>query len=71
MTIRTSTKPEPATRTYPSTIQWFVTGYAIAFPGLLILGGRAADLFGRRRMFMGACCCSPRRRSPVAWPVTR
>ena len=35
-----------------STVQWIVTGYAIAFGGLLILGGRAADLFGRRRMFM-------------------
>jgi EmrB/QacA subfamily drug resistance transporter len=32
-------------------VQWVVTGYAIAFGGLLILGGRAADLFGRRRMF--------------------
>jgi EmrB/QacA subfamily drug resistance transporter len=30
--------------------QWVVTGYAITFGGLLILGGRAADLFGRRRM---------------------
>jgi MFS family permease len=29
-----------------------VTGYAIAFGGLLILGGRAADLLGRRRMFI-------------------
>jgi len=34
-----------------SLAQWIVTGYAIAFGGLLILGGRAADLFGRRRMF--------------------
>jgi MFS family permease len=33
--------------------QWVVTGYAIAFGGLLILGGRAADLLGRRRMFIG------------------
>jgi EmrB/QacA subfamily drug resistance transporter len=33
-------------------IQWVITGYAIAFGGLLILGGRAADLFGRRRMFI-------------------
>jgi EmrB/QacA subfamily drug resistance transporter len=33
------------------TVQWVITGYAIAFGGLLILGGRAADLFGRRRMF--------------------
>ncbi|HEX4660289.1 MAG TPA: MFS transporter [Streptosporangiaceae bacterium] len=35
-----------------SAVQWIVTGYAIAFGGLLILGGRAADVFGRRRMFM-------------------
>jgi EmrB/QacA subfamily drug resistance transporter len=33
-------------------VQWVVTGYAIAFSGLLILGGRAADTFGRRRLFM-------------------
>jgi EmrB/QacA subfamily drug resistance transporter len=33
-------------------VQWVVTGYAIAFAGLLILGGRAADLLGRRRMFV-------------------
>ncbi len=35
-----------------ATAQWVITGYAIAFAGLLILGGRAADLFGRRRMFI-------------------
>jgi EmrB/QacA subfamily drug resistance transporter len=33
-------------------VQWVVTGYAITFGGLLILGGRAADMFGRRRMFI-------------------
>jgi EmrB/QacA subfamily drug resistance transporter len=33
-------------------VQWVITGYAIAFAGLLILGGRAADLLGRRRMFI-------------------
>jgi EmrB/QacA subfamily drug resistance transporter len=33
-------------------VQWVITAYAIAFGGLLILGGRAADLFGRRRMFI-------------------
>ena len=33
-------------------VQWIVTGYAISFGGLLILGGRAADLLGRRRMFI-------------------
>jgi EmrB/QacA subfamily drug resistance transporter len=36
----------------PGAVQWIVTGYAISFGGLLILGGRAADLFGRRRMFI-------------------
>jgi EmrB/QacA subfamily drug resistance transporter len=35
-----------------STVQWVVTGYAIAFGGVLVLGGRAADLFGRRRLFI-------------------
>jgi EmrB/QacA subfamily drug resistance transporter len=35
-----------------SAVQWVITGYAITFGGLLILGGRAADLFGRRRMFV-------------------
>ena len=29
--------------------QWVVTAYALTFGGLLVLGGRAADLFGRRR----------------------
>src|SRR6266576_1477386 len=33
-------------------VQWIVTGYAVSFGGLLILGGRAADLLGRRRMFV-------------------
>lgn len=33
-------------------VQWVVTGYALPFGGLLLLGGRAADLYGRRRMLM-------------------
>jgi EmrB/QacA subfamily drug resistance transporter len=32
--------------------QWVVTAYALAFGSLLLLGGRLADLFGRRMMFM-------------------
>ena len=40
-----------------SAAQWVVTGYAITFGGLLILGGRAADLFGRRRMFRAGVTC--------------
>ena len=33
-------------------LSWIVTGYALAFGGLLLLGGRLADLYGRRRIFM-------------------
>jgi EmrB/QacA subfamily drug resistance transporter len=33
-------------------VQWVLSGYALAFGGLLLAGGRAADLFGRRRVFM-------------------
>jgi EmrB/QacA subfamily drug resistance transporter len=33
-------------------LQWVVTAYALAFGGFLLLGGRLADLFGRRRVFM-------------------
>lgn len=33
-------------------LQWFVTAYSLAFGGLLLLGGRAADLLGRRRVFL-------------------
>jgi EmrB/QacA subfamily drug resistance transporter len=32
--------------------QWVITAYSLAFGGLLLLGGRLADLFGRRRMLM-------------------
>ena len=33
-------------------VQWVVTSYAITFGGLLILGGRIADTFGRRSLFI-------------------
>jgi len=33
-------------------LQWIVTGYTLAFGGLLLLGGRSGDLLGRRRMFI-------------------
>ncbi|ONI91417.1 hypothetical protein ALI22I_08620 [Saccharothrix sp. ALI-22-I] len=32
--------------------QWVVTGYSLTFGGLLLLGGRMADLHGRKRMFV-------------------
>lgn len=36
----------------PANLQWVVTAYTLAFGGFLLFGGRAADLFGRRRQFM-------------------
>src|SRR5258708_11310843 len=33
-------------------LEWVVNAYAIAFRGLLLLGGRTGDLFGRRPMFV-------------------
>jgi EmrB/QacA subfamily drug resistance transporter len=36
-----------------STVQWVITAYAITFGGFLLLGGRMADLLGRRRIFVG------------------
>src|SRR6266567_3991953 len=35
-----------------SDLQWVVTAYGITFGGFLLLGGRAADLLGRRRILM-------------------
>jgi EmrB/QacA subfamily drug resistance transporter len=35
-----------------SSLQWVVNAYTLMFGGFLLLGGRAADLFGRRRMFI-------------------
>ncbi|WP_410642293.1 MFS transporter [Amycolatopsis sp. lyj-346] len=35
-------------------LQWVVSGYVLGFGGFLLLGGRAADLLGRRRMLIGA-----------------
>jgi EmrB/QacA subfamily drug resistance transporter len=33
-------------------LQWIVTAYTLTFGGLLLLGGRLGDVFGRRRMFV-------------------
>jgi EmrB/QacA subfamily drug resistance transporter len=35
-----------------SGLQWVVNAYAIAFAGFMLLGGRAGDLYGRKRMFL-------------------
>ncbi len=35
-----------------SNLQWVITAYTLTFGGFLLLGGRAADLYGRRRIFL-------------------
>src|SRR4249920_2180072 len=35
-----------------TSLSWVINAYTLTFGGLLLLGGRAADLVGRRRMFM-------------------
>ena len=36
----------------PSGLQWVVNAYVLTFAGFLLLGGRSADLFGRRRVYL-------------------
>src|SRR5690242_14377428 len=36
----------------PSALQWIVSGYVLGYGGLLLLGGRSADLLGRRQVFL-------------------
>ncbi|WP_433218033.1 MFS transporter [Dactylosporangium sp. CS-047395] len=35
-----------------TSLQWIVNGYVLGYGGLLLLGGRTADLLGRRRVFL-------------------
>jgi EmrB/QacA subfamily drug resistance transporter len=37
-----------------SSVEWVINGYALTFAGFLLLGGRSADLFGGRRVFLAA-----------------
>ena len=43
---------QDSTRIHPQGIQWLLTGYGLVFGGFLLLGGRLADLFGRKRVFL-------------------
>ena len=52
-------------------LQWVVNAYTLTFAGFLLLGGRAADLLGRRRIFvagMAALRARVARRRPVDQP---
>ena len=44
-----------------TTVQWVINGYAMVFGVLIVTGGRLADMFGRRRIFMlgAALFCWP------------
>ncbi len=47
-------------------LAWVVNAYTLTFGGFLLLGGRMADLLGRRLMFMVGLVCSRSPRSPAA-----
>ncbi len=51
-------------------LTWVVTAYTLCFGGLMLLGGRLADLLGRRRMFLAGLATFTLRRWGPAWPAT-
>ena len=57
-----------------SDLGWTITSYSLIFGSLLLLGGRAADLLGRRRMFLTGLgvfvVASLAPRSPAAQPCS-
>ena len=55
-----------------SELEWVVAGYALTFGAFMLTGGKLADLFGRRLMFVvGLVDLHGRRRSPAASPEAR
>src|SRR5216110_2235353 len=36
-----------------SGLEWIVSSYILVFAGLMLVGGRLADVYGRRRLFLG------------------
>jgi MFS family permease len=51
--------------------QWVASGYLLTYGGLPLLGGRAADLLGRPRVWSPGLSGSPSARSPVGWRTAR
>lgn len=45
---------EHALHMSPAALQWVVSGYVLGYGGFLLLGGRMADLFSRRRLLLGS-----------------
>ena len=52
-------------------LEWVVNAYALTFGGLLLLGGRAGDILGRRRVFIARIVCSRWRRCSAVSPPRR
>ena len=51
-----------------SGLEWVVNAYAVTFGGLLLLGGRAGDILGRRRVFVFGLLLFPERRCSAGSP---
>ena len=49
---RAAVDPQPTSHLSTSSLQWVVSAYVLGYGGFLLLGGRAADLLGRRRVFL-------------------
>jgi MFS family permease len=54
-----------------SNLEWVANGYAVAFGGLLLLGGRAGDLLGAAGSSLPGCWSSFWPRCSAGWPPTR
>src|SRR4026208_337439 len=50
------------------TRRWVISAYALVFGGFLLLGGRAADLLGRKRIFLGGLRGVPAASPPAGLP---
>ena len=52
-------------------LTWVIHAYALTFGGLLLLGGKAADRYGRKRMLLLGLGLFGSPRRPAAWPRRR
>jgi hypothetical protein len=52
----------------PGALAWVINAYALTFGGFLLLGGRAADLFGGRRVFLAALSVFALASLACGWP---
>ena len=51
-------------------LQWVISAYALVFGGFLLLGGRAADLLGRRRLFLAGVIVFMNRHTAASFAAT-